>query len=123
MSQTPPLPSLDTSHRQNRPSRGARTVVYSWEGVALGVISIDSRPHEHIPNSTITIKPGNEPWFNEECRRSCQKQHQAYLKMRCQPSPFGEATKQDYLHARRHKQQVIDRAKQSHNQQIRSKLC
>ena len=36
--------------------------------------------------------------------------------MRCQP---GE---QDFLHAKRHKQQVIDRTKRSHIQQIRSKL-
>eukprot|EP00061_Rhincodon_typus_P005158 g24354.t1 len=40
--------------------------------------------------------------------------------MRPQP---GEATKQDYLQTKQHKQQVIDRAKQSHNQRIRSKLC
>eukprot|EP00061_Rhincodon_typus_P004641 g23072.t1 len=33
--------------------------------------------------------------------------------MRCQ---LGEATKQDYLHAKQHKQQVTDRAKRSHNQ-------
>eukprot|EP00061_Rhincodon_typus_P014430 g41440.t1 len=40
--------------------------------------------------------------------------------MTCQT---GEATKQDYLCAKQHKQQVIDRNKRSHNQQIRSKLC
>eukprot|EP00061_Rhincodon_typus_P015647 g43437.t1 len=40
--------------------------------------------------------------------------------MRCQP---GEATKQDYSHAKQHKQQVLDRAQRSHNEQITSKLC
>eukprot|EP00061_Rhincodon_typus_P006671 g27560.t1 len=70
----------------------------------------------HIPWSTITIKPGDQPWFNGECRRACQEQHRAYLKMRRQP---GEATKQDYLYAKLYKQQV----KQSQNHWIRSKFC
>eukprot|EP00061_Rhincodon_typus_P008248 g30694.t1 len=74
---------------------------------------------QQIPHSTITIKPGDQPWFNGDCRRACQGQHQAYLKMRCQPD---EGTKQDYLHAKQRKQQVIDRAKRSHSQRIRSKL-
>eukprot|EP00061_Rhincodon_typus_P009707 g33405.t1 len=74
----------------------------------------------HIPRSTITIKPGDEPWFNGDCKRKCQEQNQAYLKRRYRP---GEATKQDNLHTKQRKQQVIDRAKQSHNHQIRSKLC
>eukprot|EP00061_Rhincodon_typus_P018352 g47495.t1 len=59
----------------------------------------------HIAHSTITIKPGDQPSSDEECRRACQEQHQAYLMMRCRP---GEATKQDYLHAKQRKQQVID---------------
>ncbi|XP_067827191.1 uncharacterized protein [Heptranchias perlo] len=74
----------------------------------------------HIPHSTITNKPGNQPWFNEECRRASQEQHQAYLKIRCQP---GEAATQDYMHAKQRKQHAIDRAKRFHNQRIRSKLC
>ncbi|XP_067854341.1 aldo-keto reductase family 1 member B1-like [Heptranchias perlo] len=74
----------------------------------------------HIPHSTITNKPGDQPWFNEECRRACQEQHQAYRKMRCHP---GEATTQDYMHAKQRKQHAIDRAKRFHNQRIRSKLC
>eukprot|EP00061_Rhincodon_typus_P008664 g31475.t1 len=61
----------------------------------------------HIPHTTITIKPGDQPWFIAECRRVCQEQHQAYLKKRCQ---VGEATKKGYLHAKEHKQQVIDTA-------------
>eukprot|EP00061_Rhincodon_typus_P010411 g34675.t1 len=71
---------------------------------------------QHIPQSTIKIKPGDQPWF----KGTCQEQHQAYLKMRCQP---GEVTKQNYLHAKGHKQQVIDKAKNSHSQLIKSKLC
>eukprot|EP00061_Rhincodon_typus_P001494 g14954.t1 len=58
---------------------------------------------QHIPQSTITIKPGDQPWFNVECSRACQEQHQAYLKMWCQP---GEDIKQDYLHAKHDKQQM-----------------
>ncbi|XP_067850316.1 uncharacterized protein [Heptranchias perlo] len=74
----------------------------------------------HIPHSTIINKPGDQPRLNEECRRACQEQHQAYLKMRCQP---GEATTQDYMYAKQWKQHAIDRAKRFHNQRIRSKLC
>eukprot|EP00061_Rhincodon_typus_P017849 g46740.t1 len=55
---------------------------------------------QHIPNSTITIKPGDQLWFNAECRRACEQQHPAQLKLRCQP---GEATKQNYLCAKMHR--------------------
>eukprot|EP00061_Rhincodon_typus_P017834 g46716.t1 len=34
------------SHQQDRPSRGDSTVVCTPEGVALGVLNIDSKPHE-----------------------------------------------------------------------------
>eukprot|EP00061_Rhincodon_typus_P010088 g34108.t1 len=40
------IPGHILSHWQDRPSRGGGTVVYSWEGVAPGVLNIDSRPHE-----------------------------------------------------------------------------
>eukprot|EP00061_Rhincodon_typus_P010191 g34286.t1 len=33
-------------HGQDRPSRGGSTVGYSLEGVALGVLNVDSRPHK-----------------------------------------------------------------------------
>ncbi|XP_067909351.1 storkhead-box protein 1-like [Heterodontus francisci] len=65
-------------------------------------------------------QPGDQSWFNEEGRIACQEQHQAYLKMRYQP---GEAATQDYMHGKQWTQHAIDRAKRSHNQQIRSKLC
>eukprot|EP00061_Rhincodon_typus_P008857 g31848.t1 len=38
------IPRYVLSHQQDRPSRGGGTVVYSWEGVALGVLNIDSGP-------------------------------------------------------------------------------
>eukprot|EP00061_Rhincodon_typus_P007149 g28537.t1 len=48
VAQTPPSPSRGCvlSHRQDRPSRGGGTAGYSREGVALGVLNIDSKPHE-----------------------------------------------------------------------------
>eukprot|EP00061_Rhincodon_typus_P009166 g32440.t1 len=41
---------------------------------------------QHISYSTVTIKPGAQAWYNGECRRACQEQNQAYLKMRYQPA-------------------------------------
>ena len=40
------IPRYVLSHRQDRPSKGGGTVVYSREGVALGVLNIDCGPHE-----------------------------------------------------------------------------
>eukprot|EP00061_Rhincodon_typus_P014519 g41584.t1 len=95
-------------HENDIPRRSGRTVIYSQEGVVLGVLNIDSGPHEiwwlqvkHLAtqewafirhcgpstaaelysSTTITIKLGDQHWFNVECRTACQEQHQVSLKM------------------------------------------
>eukprot|EP00061_Rhincodon_typus_P015088 g42568.t1 len=51
------IPGYVLSQRQDGPSRGGGMVVYSWEEVALGALSIDSRPHEV---SWLRVKQGQE---------------------------------------------------------------
>ena len=105
-----------TSNRSNNSRLGIHGALWAINRSGIVLSTICNLMARNIPHSTVTMKPGDQPWFNGECKRVCQEQQQAYLKMRCQP---GEPVKQDYLHAKRQKQQVIDRAKRSHSRRIR----
>lgn len=54
-----------------------------------------------IPNKTITRKPGDKAWFNEQCRKAATKKQRLYNKMRTSNDPARAAFNQAEKRAKR----------------------
>ena len=82
--------------------------------------AILSAAEKHIPSSTVTHRPKDQPWFNAACSRAILLKATAFRAWR--DNPIDVAKHRDFLSARRETLKTIRRAKAAYRVKLRERL-